>query len=141
MARTCDFVVVGLGAMGCGALAQLAGRGTVIGLERVGSGHPGGSSHGESRILRLSNFENPAYGPLVSRAVEYWEAMERIPEEIFRKTGVLEAGPADGALMTGTRTAAQAGGFSSEVLSAREAAARWPALNLPADWEVRFQDG
>jgi sarcosine oxidase len=141
MARTCDFVVVGLGAMGCGALAQLAGRGTVIGLERVGSGHPGGSSHGESRILRLSNFENPAYGPLVSRAVEYWEAMERIPEEIFRKTGVLEAGPPGGELMAGTRAAAEAGGFSSALLTAREAGARWPALTLPAGWEVRLQDG
>jgi sarcosine oxidase len=141
MARTCDFVVVGLGAMGCGALAQLAGRGRVIGLERVGSGHRGGSSHGESRILRLSNFENPAYGPLVSRAVEYWEAMERVPEEIFRRVGVLEAGPPGGELMAGTRAAAEAGGFSSEVLSVREAAARWPALSLPDDWEVRFQDG
>jgi sarcosine oxidase len=127
--------------MGCGALAQLAGRGRVIGLERAGSGHLGGSSHGESRILRLSNFENPAYGPLVSRAVEYWEAMERVPEEIFRKVGVLEAGPPDGELMAGTRAAAAAGGFSSEALSARQAAARWPALTLPDDWEVRFQDG
>ena len=141
MARTYDFVVVGLGAMGCGALAQLAGRGRVIGLERAGSGHRGGSSHGESRILRLSNFENPAYGPLVSRAVEYWEAMERVPEEIFRRTGVLEAGPSGGELMAGTRTAAAAGGFSSEVLTARQAAARWPALSLPEDWEARFQDG
>jgi sarcosine oxidase len=141
MARTCDFVVVGLGAMGCGALAQLAGRGRVIGLERAGSGHAGGSSHGESRILRLSNFENPAYGPLVSRAVEYWRAMEKLPDEIFREVGVLEAGPPGGELMTGTRAAARIGGFSSEVLTPREAARRWPALTLPGDWEVRFQDG
>ena len=141
MARRCDFVVVGLGAMGCGALAQLAGRGKVIGLERAGSGHRGGSSHGESRILRLSNFENPSYGPLVRRAVEYWEAIERLPEEIFRKTGVLEAGPPGGALMAGTRAAALAGGFSSEVLDPRQAAARWPALTLPDGWEARFQDG
>ncbi len=141
MARTCDFVVVGLGAMGCAALAQLAGRGRVVGLERAGSGHRGGSSHGESRILRLSNFESPSYGPLVRRAVEYWEAMERVPEEIFRKVGVLEAGPAGGTLMTGTRAAAEAGGFSSEAMSAREAGLRWPALSLPGDWEVRFQDG
>jgi sarcosine oxidase len=141
MARTCDFVVVGLGAMGCAALAQLAGRGRVIGIERVGSGHRGGSSHGESRILRLSNFENPAYAPLIRRAVDYWEAMERTPEEIFRKVGVLEAGPPQGALMAGTRAAAQAGGFSSELLTPHEAGARFPALTLPDDWEVRFQDG
>src|SRR3954469_19462289 len=127
MARTCDFVVVGLGAMGCGALAHLAGRGRVIGLERTGSGHAGGSSHGESRILRLSNFENPAYGPLVSRALDYWRAIERTPDEIFRAVGVVEAGPAEGALMSGTRAAAKAGGFSSELLSAAEAGARWPA--------------
>ena len=141
MARTCDFVVVGLGAMGCAALAHLAGRGKVIGLERTASGHPGGSSHGESRILRLSNFENPAYGPLVTRAVEYWRTMERLPEEIFRETGVVEAGPPGGTLMTGTRAAARACGFSSELLTPREAAQRWPALNLPGDWEVRFQGG
>jgi sarcosine oxidase len=141
MARTCDFVVVGLGAMGCAALAQLAGRGTVIGIERVRSGHRGGSSHGESRILRLSNFENPDYAPLIRRAVDYWEAMERTPQEIFRKSGVLEAGPRDGTLMAGTRTAAKAGGFSSEVFTPREAEALFPALMLPDSWEARFQDG
>jgi sarcosine oxidase len=139
MTRTCDFVVVGLGGMGCGALAALARRGSVIGLERVGSGHPGGSSHGESRILRVANFENPAYAPLIRRAVAAWQAMERTPGEIFRRTGVLEAGPPDGALMAGTRAAAAEGGFASEVLTPAETAARFPAVTIPEDWEARFQ--
>src|SRR5258706_14578280 len=113
MARTCDFVVVGLGAMGCGVLAHLAGRGRVIGIERAGTGHAGGSSHGESRILRLSNFENPGYGPLVGRAGEYWRAMGKLPGGIFPQGGGLGGGPPEGAPLCGPRGRAAACGRST----------------------------
>ena len=66
-----DVTIVGLGAMGSAALYHLAMRGQrVIGLERATPGHAGGSSHGESRIIRMAYFEHPSYVPLLRRAYE-----------------------------------------------------------------------
>src|SRR4029450_355091 len=74
---THDVIVIGLGGMGSAAAAHLAARGQrVLGLERFGSAHALGSSHGGSRIIRQSYFEDPAYVPLLLRAYELWEQME-----------------------------------------------------------------
>ena len=49
-----------------------AGSG-VLGLEKFTPAHDKGSSHGGSRIIRQSYFEDPAYVPLLLRAYELWE--------------------------------------------------------------------
>ena len=68
-----DVIVIGLGGMGSAAAAHLAARGQrVLGLERFGPAHDRGSSHGGSRIIRQSYFEDPAYVPLLLRAYELW---------------------------------------------------------------------
>ena len=56
-----DAVVAGLGIHGSSTIAQLAERGKkVIGFEKFQSGgHPHGSSHGRSRIIRQAYFEDP----------------------------------------------------------------------------------
>ena len=75
--RTHDVIVIGLGGMGSAAAAHLAARGQrVLGLERFGAAHALGSSHGGSRIIRQSYFEDPAYVPLLLRAYELWERVE-----------------------------------------------------------------
>jgi sarcosine oxidase len=73
-----DVIVAGLGGMGSAAAYQLAGRGKrVLGLEKYGSAHDKGSSHGRSRIIRQVYFEDPSYMPLLLRAYELWEQLER----------------------------------------------------------------
>lgn len=56
-----DAVVAGLGIHGSSTIAQLAERGKkVIGFEKFQQGgHPHGSSHGRSRIIRQAYFEDP----------------------------------------------------------------------------------
>ena len=72
----CDVVVIGLGIMGSAAL-RLARRGIrVAGIERFAPGHDSGSSHGETRIIRLGYFEHPSYVPLVRRSYELWRELE-----------------------------------------------------------------
>ena len=72
-----DVIVIGLGGMGSAAAAHLAARGQrVLGLERFGPAHDRGSSHGGSRIIRQSYFEDPAYVPLLLRAYELWRSLE-----------------------------------------------------------------
>ena len=68
-----DVVVVGLGAMGSAALYEIARRGLrVAGIEQFAPGHDRGSSHGETRIIRLGYFEHPSYVPLLRKAYERW---------------------------------------------------------------------
>ncbi|MER2256686.1 MAG: FAD-dependent oxidoreductase, partial [Priestia megaterium] len=68
-----DVIIIGLGAMGSTAAYQLAKKGQrVLGLEQYGPAHDLGSSHGGSRIIRQSYFEDPAYVPLLLRAYELW---------------------------------------------------------------------
>ena len=52
-----DVVIVGLGAMGSATAYQLARRGQrVLGLDAFARGHTLGSSHGETRIIRMAYF-------------------------------------------------------------------------------------
>ena len=93
-----DVVVVGLGATGAAALHQLARRGVrVLGLDRQTPGHDQGSSHGESRIIRLGYFEHPSYVPLLRRAYELWRELEaEANARLLHITGIVEIGPPGG---------------------------------------------
>src|SRR5437016_2375555 len=99
---TFDVAVVGLGAMGSAAALHLARRGVrVIGIERFQPGHPHGSSHGKTRIIRLGYFEHPAYVPLLRRAYELWRELEvRSGRRLMQITGIAEIGPVNGRLVT-----------------------------------------
>ena len=59
-----DAIVVGIGGMGSAALYQMARRGmNVIGLDRYDIPNEMGSSHGITRIIRLTYHEHPSYVP------------------------------------------------------------------------------
>src|SRR5688572_6419399 len=94
MRSTYDVIVVGLGGMGSAAAYHLAARGRrVLGLDRYGPAHDRGSSHGGSRIIRQAYFEGAAYVPLVMRAYELWQRLEReTGRQLLRITGGLMLG-------------------------------------------------
>src|ERR1700761_6511653 len=136
-----DVAIVGLGAMGSAALYHLAARGQrVIGLERATPGHEGGSSHGESRIIRMAYFEHPSYVPLLRRAYENWRALEReTGAGLLTITGILESGIPGATVVEGARRAAIEHSLPHEMLSARQVANRFPAFAVPDDWETLFE--
>ena len=80
--------------MGSATIYALAKRRlNVIGIDRLEPPHNRGSSHGESRVIRLAYFEDPAYVPLLRLAFEHWRALEALTgERVLSVTGVLEAG-------------------------------------------------
>jgi sarcosine oxidase len=137
----CDVAIVGLGAMGSAALYHLASRGQrVIGIERATPGHIGGSSHGESRIIRMAYFEHPSYVPLLRRAYENWLTLERVTgAKLMTITGILEAGIPGSAVVQGSLAAARLHDLPHEILSARQVSERFPAFKFPADWDAVFQ--
>jgi sarcosine oxidase len=131
-----DAVVVGLGAMGSATLRELARRGVrALGIERFMPGHDRGSSHGETRIIRLGYFEHPSYVPLLRRTYALWRELEAATGKTFvRITGIVEIGRPDGELVAGTLAASRMHGLPHEVLDASETMRRFPAYRLPSDF-------
>lgn len=127
---TCDVFIAGLGAMGGAAAWQLASRGQrVIACDRFHPPHTFGSSTGQSRIIREAYWESPVYVPIVRRAYELWERLERdTGQALLRRTGGLVIGPEEGALVSGAIRSARAHDVPFEQLSAAEVRQRHPAL-------------
>jgi sarcosine oxidase len=131
-----DVAVIGLGAMGSAALYHLARRGLrSVGIEQLSPGHDRGSSHGETRIIRLGYFEHPSYVPLVRAALPLWRALERDSgQALLAVTGIIEIGAPDSTLVAGTLRSARQHGLSHEVLDAANVMRRFPAFRLPSDF-------
>ncbi len=135
-----DVIIAGLGAMGSATAAHVAARGrSVLGLERWAPGHPWGSSHGDSRIIREMYFEHPMYVCLVQRAYALWrELEERSRRTLMQVTGGLMVGPEDGRLISGTLRSAREHGLPYEVLDHGTVSARFPAFVLPPECVAVF---
>ncbi|MFP5078015.1 N-methyl-L-tryptophan oxidase [Rhizobium sp. YIM 134829] len=127
-----DVAIVGLGAMGSAAAAHLAARGVrVVGFEAAYPAHPLSSSHGDSRLIRLGYFEDPAYVPLLRRAYENWRKLEQaLREEILTLTGVLQIGAPDCDVVLGTKKSAALHGLTIEMLDRETVRQRHPAFTM-----------
>jgi sarcosine oxidase len=135
MPQRYDVIVAGLGAMGSASAYHLAARGErVLGLEQFAPRHTLGSSHGDSRIIREMYFEHPLYVPLVQRAYELWQALERdAGDALLHVNGGLMIGPREGMLVTGTLRSAAEHGLPHELLGPREVHERFPAFSIAED--------
>lgn len=130
-----DVAVIGLGAMGTSAVHHMTARGArVVGLERFGPAHSRGSSHGDSRIIRLGYFEDPAYVPLLKRAYQNWRALEEETRaDILNVTGVLQIGRPEAPVVKGSLAACELYGLDHELLDCEAMAARYPQFRLDRD--------
>jgi sarcosine oxidase len=136
-----DIAVIGLGAMGSASIYAAAKRGLrVLGLERYEPGHLRSSSFGESRLIRLAYFEHPSYVPLVQEAFQRWQDLEAVTgEKILISTGAIEAGFPGAPLVAESWRSSIEYHLRSERLTAKQANVRFPAFDLPDDWDVIFQ--
>ena len=139
--RHFEVAIAGLGAMGSAAAYHLSRRGIeVIGFDRFLPPHTKGSSHGETRIIRVAYFEDPRYVPFVSRAWSLWLDLEMEREtSLLRQTGGLMIGPPDGPVAGGALKSALAHDLPHERLDAETLMRRYPAHRVePGDvavWE------
>lgn len=134
-------IVVGLGAMGACALAELARRGVrPLGLDRFAPPHELGSSHGGSRAIRLSYFEHPDYVPLLRRSFECFDRMSRDAGEPLRhETGLVVGGASGNAAAAGMLRSSREHGLAVEALDGGEFTRRFPVFRVPPDWECVFE--
>lgn len=136
-----DAIIVGAGAMGSAAACHLARRGKrVVVFDRHGVAHDRGSSHGLTRIIRLSYFEHPSYVPLLRRAYELWRELQRtFGKQLLHITGSIDAGRADSRTFGGSRLSCETHGLPHEVLTAAQLGERCPGYRLPAGHLAVFQ--
>ena len=136
-----DAIVVGLGGMGSAAAYHLARRGKkVLGLERHAPAHDRGSSHGESRIIRQAYFEGAEYVPLLFRAYDLWEDLEReTGEDLMTLCGGLFIGPEGGELVPGSAASADEHGLPYEMLDASELKRRFPIFEPGPETVALFE--
>ena len=137
-----DAIVAGLGGMGSATAYQLAGRGQrVLGLEKFSPAHDRGSSHGRSRIIRQAYFEDPAYVPLLLRAYELWERLEReTGQELMTLTGGLMIGRREDELVSGSVKSAEEHDLPYELLDADEIRRRFPPFSPDSETVALYEE-
>lgn len=144
-----DVAVIGLGAIGAATLYHLAKAGPkVIGIDRYHPPHDHGSSHGDTRITRLSVGEGEQYLPIVRRAHEIWRELERVSgESLFEQCGALVFSSthdhsADNASGFTNRTMRLAldHGIEHEILSANQIRERFPQFRSILDGTVGYYE-
>jgi sarcosine oxidase len=128
--------VVGAGAWGLPAAAELARRGHQVSLvEAYDVGHPLGSSSGASRLWRLSHAE-PLMVRLALRSVQAWERLERrTGATLLLRRGLLWR--ADSAAAVASALAAE--GVAFEAVGAADVARWFPGLRangVDAVWQA-----
>lgn len=139
-----DIIILGLGAMGAATAWQLTTRGKggkrVLGLEQFDFAHSKGSSHGESRIIRLSYFEHPDYVPLLKRAYENWRTLEAdAGRQLLHEVGGIYIGPPEGEFISGSLKAAQRYDLPHEQVSHEQLRTRYPMLRVPEHMTGLFE--
>ena len=151
MAIVADIVVVGLGAVGSGALYQAANLGAkVIGIDRFDPPHDQGSSHGETRITRQAIGEGREFVPLVLRSNEIWEELEAATgRSLMTRCGglVLAASDVGGShhgsnsFLPDTVKAAKEFGIPHQQLSSDDIRRLYPQFRLSSDEIGYFEPG
>ena len=138
MARDADIVVIGAGITGVAtarALAQ-AGFGVIL-LEQFDLGHERGSSHGATRIFRLS-YPDPHYVRLAQGALQSWRKLEaECGEPLIVKTGGLDFGP----IVAENARALAACGVRHELLTSTQVTERWPIAAAATEQVLYQPDG
>jgi monomeric sarcosine oxidase len=109
-----DLIVLGTGGVGSAALYHGARRGLAcLGIDRFPPAHDRGSSHGESRLIRLSYFEHADYVPMLKRSYELWDKLD---PELLHRSGVTYFGPLGGQIVEGVLDSARVHELKVDVL-------------------------
>ncbi|CAM5347211.1 N-methyltryptophan oxidase [Streptomyces spiroverticillatus] len=129
MTPDADLAVVGAGLMGAATAWAASRRGLdVVLLEQFAPGHDRGSSHGSARIVRRA-YADALYVRMTGRAMSLWRELESDAHvSLLRMTGGLDHGA--GRDPEGIAAVLADCGVPHDLLSASEAAHRWPGLRF-----------
>lgn len=132
--------VVGLGIAGLSICARLAVAGHhVFGFEQFEPMHEFGSSHGDTRIMRLTPGEGEVFVRLARRAAPIWRTWEGLAgRPLIEWTGGLMAGPQGSpfVLMSQRASGKPAGLLRGDAIHALTRG----AMAMPREWDVFRQE-
>lgn len=133
-----DFIIIGVGSMGSSACYYLSKRGhKVLGIEQFGITHEFGSHTGQSRIIRKAYFEHPDYVPLMERAYQNWNELEKeTGEQLYFKTGLLYAGNSENEMIKGVNQSAELYNID---LNKNVSSNQYPQFSFPKNFEILFE--
>lgn len=116
--------------MGSAAAWSACQRGKrVLGLEQYHLVHDQGSSHGQSRIIREVYYEHPAYVPMVKKAFQYWEQLEKHSQQsLLTRTRCANIGTVSSEIIAGTLHAVKTHQLDHEIWDSEEIQRQFPAL-------------
>ena len=141
-----DCIVLGFGGVGSQALRHAAMQGwSTLGIDQHGPAHDRGSSHGQSRVIRQTYYEHPNYVPLILRAYEMWDELNKrhrtSPDikELMTQCGLLQIGKADSEAIQGVLGSAEANDLKIEQFTAEQVMQRLPIFKLSDDYVGIFE--
>ncbi len=136
-----DCCVIGAGAMGSATAYHLARSGkSVLLLEQFELGHVNGSSHGKSRIFRLS-YEDTVYVSLARASKPLWLELEaEAKQKLFTPTGGLDLGQPGSPVFEDCMKAMRAENVGYEVLSSAQIRSRFPQFRIQDSMMGVYQD-
>ena len=128
-----DVIVLGIGSMGAATCYELASRGArVLGIEQFAIPHDQGSHAGQSRIIRKAYFEHPDYVPLLEKAYQNWQHLEKATgTQVYFETGLLHFGPPEHDMMRGVHESANTYNIPLTTLDSLV----YPQVYTPAHYE------
>nr|WP_263323526.1 N-methyl-L-tryptophan oxidase [Neobacillus sp. Marseille-Q6967] len=136
-----DVIVIGAGSMGMAAGYFLAksGKRTLL-LDSFNPPHNKGSHHGDTRIIRYAYGEGEEYVPLVLKAQELWNDLEKVSgKQLFLQTGVLNVGSEQTDFIQNIISSSKTYSLPLEVMGASEVNKRWPGISLPDEYIGCFE--
>ena len=136
-----DVVIAGAGSVGMAAGHYLARAGRkVLLLDPGDPPHGTGSHHGHTRLIRHAYGEGAAYVPMALHAHELWFDLEReAGAQLFVRTGVLNAGPADDPFIAEVVRSADEHGLGVEQMDGAGVNRRWPVWRMPPGYAACFE--
>jgi sarcosine oxidase len=132
-----EVAVVGAGVHGLATARALAGRGVAVTIyEQFELDNRRGSSHGASRIFRLS-YPEVAWVQMAQEALPLWHELERESgERLLQLNGIIEFVRRAG---EGSQSALEQSGAAVEVLDPEEVVRRFPMVAAPGGVKAVFQ--
>ncbi|MCB1121744.1 MAG: N-methyl-L-tryptophan oxidase [Verrucomicrobiae bacterium] len=127
--------------MGSATCYHLAKRGIkVLGIEQYDLPHNQGSHHGKSRMIRQAYYEHPDYVPLLKRAYQLWEELEKAGQKkILHRTGALYLSHPAGSVVEGSLRSAREHRLPHRHLKPEEIHTDFPPFSVPETFEGFFE--
>lgn len=133
---TFDVIIVGGGIMGSCTAYQTSKRGySTLLLDQFDMLHNRGSSHGESRTLRLT-YSKPYYSSMALESTTLWEeAQSQIGYKVVHPTNHLDMGPANNPSIQASIRSCQCNSIEYRILDPDQLAKEFSGgVTVPEDW-------